>query len=79
MIGFAGKCGACGHEWYVIGPENLPMPISSALRLMESAFCPECGNAGQRGSPVNLWICREPQPGAERGTARPKQHPRREG
>lgn len=63
MNGFAGKCGACGHEWYVIPAENLPMPISSALRLMQSAFCPECGNEGRPGSPVNFWICREPNNG----------------
>lgn len=54
MNGFSGSCAACGHHWHVLPPDRAPMPPAVALRLMESAVCPQCGNEGRPGQPVRF-------------------------
>jgi hypothetical protein len=67
VMGFTGQCSACGHAWHVLPPDRLPMPIGTALRLMESAYCPRCGNDGLTGRPLRFRsFADQPPPIVER-------------
>lgn len=58
-IGYAASCEACGYEWWLIHRDNLPMPLDGAVRIFQTARCPNCDNDG-KGEKRLYWLNREP-------------------
>lgn len=45
-------CKACGSRWQVVPPQNQPLNLQTAIKVMTDGLCPECGNDGGK-APVN--------------------------
>ena len=43
LKGVPGLCRSCGHEYWVIAPEQMPLALDAASKLMLQTSCPRCG------------------------------------
>ena len=67
LKGVPGLCRSCGHEYWVIAPEQMPLALDAASKLMLQTSCPRCGVGVNQIGMIN----RPPRDDREQATPQP--------